>query len=362
MLRGFELGASDWLAMPVDENELRARARNQIRRKFYQDRFRSDLSTALELALTDPLTSLYNQRYLRRHLTGLMQSGQGRPIAVLMIDVDHFKVGQRPVRPRQWRHRAAADRRCIPQQHPRVRLAGPLRRRGIRRRDARLQPRRRDGRGRAAAPGGRRSRRSRRGSSAGRTKPGRFLRSRGASRARREPQGKARRGAKEPKIRFGETRLRRGRAQGRQRLPGKGRGAFGPGGFASKGARSGESRRRRLQGARPGRPGRRSRPRRPSSRRPAPSSRNRGRMRTPFPNAWRPTRLRSRRRAIPVRRPGPSPRSSKQRKAILARPRPSSGRRLRTPWAPRRREHRGRPSRRPWTGRSPTSRTGSPPR
>jgi two-component system, cell cycle response regulator len=91
VLRGFELGASDWLAMPVDENELRARARNQIRRKFYQDRFRSDLSTALELALTDPLTSLYNQRYLRRHLNGLMQSGQGRPIAVLMIDVDHFK-------------------------------------------------------------------------------------------------------------------------------------------------------------------------------------------------------------------------------------------------------------------------------
>jgi two-component system cell cycle response regulator len=92
VLRGFELGASDWLAMPVDENELRARARNQIRRKFYQDRFRADLSTALELALTDPLTSLYNQRYLRRHLNGLMQSGQGRPIAVLMIDVDHFKI------------------------------------------------------------------------------------------------------------------------------------------------------------------------------------------------------------------------------------------------------------------------------
>lgn len=91
VLRGFELGASDWLAMPVDENELRARARNQIRRKFYQDRFRADLSTALELALTDPLTSLYNQRYLRRHLNGLMQSGQGRPIAVLMMDVDHFK-------------------------------------------------------------------------------------------------------------------------------------------------------------------------------------------------------------------------------------------------------------------------------
>ena len=42
-LIGFDLGASDWLLRPVDENELRARARNQIRRKFYQDRLRADL-------------------------------------------------------------------------------------------------------------------------------------------------------------------------------------------------------------------------------------------------------------------------------------------------------------------------------
>ena len=55
-LRGFDLGANDWVLRPVDENELRVRARNQIRRKFYQDRLRADLGHALELALTDPLT------------------------------------------------------------------------------------------------------------------------------------------------------------------------------------------------------------------------------------------------------------------------------------------------------------------
>jgi two-component system cell cycle response regulator len=76
---------------PIDPNELRARARNQVRRKFYQDRLRSDLGTALEMALTDPLTGLYNQRYLRRHLSSLMDNGQGRQLAVLMVDVDHFK-------------------------------------------------------------------------------------------------------------------------------------------------------------------------------------------------------------------------------------------------------------------------------
>jgi two-component system cell cycle response regulator len=49
------------------------------------------LGQALELALTDPLTGLYNQRYLMRHLRGLMASGKANSVGVLMIDVDHFK-------------------------------------------------------------------------------------------------------------------------------------------------------------------------------------------------------------------------------------------------------------------------------
>ncbi len=91
ILRGFDLGANDWLVLPLDENELRARARNQIRRKIYQDRLRADHSTVLEMALIDPLTGLYNQRYLMRHLRGLLNSDQNCELAVLMIDVDHFK-------------------------------------------------------------------------------------------------------------------------------------------------------------------------------------------------------------------------------------------------------------------------------
>lgn len=91
VLRGFDLGANDWLLRPLDALELRARARNQIRRKFYQDRLRSDLGHALELALTDPLTGFYNQRYLSRHLQILLAAGQPKGLAVLMLDVDHFK-------------------------------------------------------------------------------------------------------------------------------------------------------------------------------------------------------------------------------------------------------------------------------
>ena len=91
LLRGFDLGANDWVVRPVDDNELRVRSRNQIRRKFYQDRLRADLGQALELALTDPLTGLYNQRYLMRHLAGLIAAGQPTGLAALMIDIDHFK-------------------------------------------------------------------------------------------------------------------------------------------------------------------------------------------------------------------------------------------------------------------------------
>ena len=91
LLRGFDLGANDWLLRPIDENELRVRARNQIRRKFYQDRLRADLGSVLEMALTDSLTGLYNQRYLLQHLRGLLSTGQGTDIALVILDVDHFK-------------------------------------------------------------------------------------------------------------------------------------------------------------------------------------------------------------------------------------------------------------------------------
>jgi two-component system cell cycle response regulator len=88
VLRGFDLGANDHVLRPVDANELRARARNQIRRKRYQERLRADLQRSLELAVTDSLTGLRNRRYVTRHLEGLLRAGGA---TLLMIDVDRFK-------------------------------------------------------------------------------------------------------------------------------------------------------------------------------------------------------------------------------------------------------------------------------
>ncbi|MGH7040592.1 MAG: PleD family two-component system response regulator [Acetobacteraceae bacterium] len=89
--RGLELGANDWLLLPLDPHELRARARNQIRRKLYQDRLRSDLGEAIELAVIDPLTGLYNRRYLMRHLRSMMDQDPSPHLSLMLIDVDFFK-------------------------------------------------------------------------------------------------------------------------------------------------------------------------------------------------------------------------------------------------------------------------------
>ncbi|WP_426957149.1 PleD family two-component system response regulator [Muricoccus radiodurans] len=88
VLRGFDLGANDHVLRPVDPNELRARARNQVRRKRYQERLRADLQRSLEMAVTDSLTGLRNRRYVIRHLDGLLRNGGA---TLLLIDVDRFK-------------------------------------------------------------------------------------------------------------------------------------------------------------------------------------------------------------------------------------------------------------------------------
>lgn len=88
VLRGFELGANDHAFRPLDFNEVLARARNQIRRRRYQERLRADLDRSLEMAVTDQLTGLRNRRYVRRHLEGLLRTEEA---AVLLLDIDSFK-------------------------------------------------------------------------------------------------------------------------------------------------------------------------------------------------------------------------------------------------------------------------------
>ncbi len=93
LVRALDIGVNDYLTRPVDKNELTARAHTQLRRKRYVDQLRSSFQTSLEMAVTDPLTGLYNRRYLASHLSAMFDRAfwTGRPLSVMILDLDFFK-------------------------------------------------------------------------------------------------------------------------------------------------------------------------------------------------------------------------------------------------------------------------------
>jgi two-component system cell cycle response regulator len=93
MIRGLEIGVNDYLMRPVDNNELHARAKTQIRKKRYTERLRDNVQQSIEMAITDGLTGLYNRRYMESHLGALVEqaAARGKPLTALMLDIDYFK-------------------------------------------------------------------------------------------------------------------------------------------------------------------------------------------------------------------------------------------------------------------------------
>ncbi len=93
LVKALDLGANDILPRPVDPEELAARARTQVRRKRYADFLRQKLDYSLEMAVTDSLTGLHNRRYMAGQLADFVRGSNrgGGSVAVLMIDIDHFK-------------------------------------------------------------------------------------------------------------------------------------------------------------------------------------------------------------------------------------------------------------------------------
>jgi two-component system, cell cycle response regulator len=93
MIRGLEIGVNDYLLRPIDKNELHARVRTQIRKKRYTERLRDNVQMSIEMAITDPLTGLYNRRYMENHLSSLVEqaAARGKPLTALVIDIDYFK-------------------------------------------------------------------------------------------------------------------------------------------------------------------------------------------------------------------------------------------------------------------------------
>lgn len=97
---GIEAGADDYLPKPYNEIELNARIYAALRTKALQDELRQknrqleELLAKVELlAITDPLTELFNRRHLEAALEMECKKSKRyeQPLACLMIDIDHFK-------------------------------------------------------------------------------------------------------------------------------------------------------------------------------------------------------------------------------------------------------------------------------
>ncbi|ESX89569.1 PleD family two-component system response regulator [Mesorhizobium sp. LNJC403B00] len=93
IIRGLELGINDYLMRPIDQQELTARLRTQVRRKRYNDQLRASVTQTIEMAVTDALTGLHNRRYLDSHLQTLFDRAvaRRRPLSVMITDLDRFK-------------------------------------------------------------------------------------------------------------------------------------------------------------------------------------------------------------------------------------------------------------------------------
>jgi two-component system cell cycle response regulator len=93
LLRALDMGINDYVMRPVDRPELLARVKTQIKRKRYSEYLRDRLQETMELSVTDPLTGLYNRRYMESHLRTLIGEAlrNGRTLSILVADIDHFK-------------------------------------------------------------------------------------------------------------------------------------------------------------------------------------------------------------------------------------------------------------------------------
>lgn len=93
MVRALDLGVSDVVARPVDPGELAARLNTQLKRKRYAEQLRERLEESLEMAVIDPLTGLYNRRYMASRLRQAIDSWEAsaEKVSVVLFDIDHFK-------------------------------------------------------------------------------------------------------------------------------------------------------------------------------------------------------------------------------------------------------------------------------
>ncbi|KKD39682.1 diguanylate cyclase [Limnoraphis robusta CS-951] len=93
LLEAFHQGAVDYITKPFYPPELLARVRVHLELKYTQDQLKKTAAALEKLAITDPLTGIFN----RRHLISIAETEfQGaidynRLFSIVMLDIDLFK-------------------------------------------------------------------------------------------------------------------------------------------------------------------------------------------------------------------------------------------------------------------------------
>lgn len=89
-----EAGVTDHLVRPLGPALLCAKVRAVAERSRAQREIANKLRYAIECSAHDPLTGLYNRRFLERRLReeSAHAARHKRPFAVVIVDIDHFKL------------------------------------------------------------------------------------------------------------------------------------------------------------------------------------------------------------------------------------------------------------------------------
>ena len=92
-LTGFNLGASDFLMKPFENEELIARVKSLLRVRNLMEELKEKNTLLEKLAITDELTGLNNRRHFFESTHSQMALGlrHSFKIACLLMDIDHFK-------------------------------------------------------------------------------------------------------------------------------------------------------------------------------------------------------------------------------------------------------------------------------
>jgi len=92
ILAGFAAGGQDYVVKPSTRAELLARVRTHLALRRIQQKLKASEARYRELSLRDDLTDFYNTRYLYQTLQGQLDMHRTRPLSVIFMDIDNFKL------------------------------------------------------------------------------------------------------------------------------------------------------------------------------------------------------------------------------------------------------------------------------